>query len=401
MNMSTPLVNIADYEARARETMPRLLFDPIFGTLDDPNFSTNTNNIKGFDALALRPRVLVDVSHRSISTEVLGQQISFPVMLAPAGSHQRANPDGELASARAAGAVGTIMALSTTSSYSMEEVAAAATGPLWFQLYVFRDRGLSEILTQRAQRAGYTAIVLTVDNLGSSSWLMREMQVKYSTMLSEPWRILKNFDGLERPNLPGMDGFNEHFDPAMTWSDLEWMRSITTLPLVIKGIQTGEDAKLCVEHGADGLIVSNHGGHSVQGTQGTIEMLPEVMDAVGDRLEVFLDGGIRRGGDVLKCLALGAKGVFIGRANFWGLSVGGEAGVRHVLEILRDELDREMGLCGVTDVKKVDRTLVTEPNGSRRGDGAVGQLERLVRLLERGYLTREEYEVQKVKLLAQ
>lgn len=395
MTTQIPLLTVPDYEARARDTMPRALFDRLFGTYGAPDWVTNTNNVAAFNAIKLRPRVLVNVSHRDLSTEVLGQKIGFPVMLAPAGTHQRAHPQGELASARAAGAVGTIMGLSTASSYSIEEVAEAATGPLWFQLYFFRDRELTEILVRRAQRAGYNALMLTVDNLGARS---REREYRYAYTLQAE-RTLKNFVGIELPNLPTRDNFGDSFESALNWSDLEWLRSITPMPLVIKGIQTAEDARLCVENGADALIVSNHGGHALQGTKGTIEMLPEVADAVGDRVEVFLDGGIRRGTDVLKSLALGAKAVFIGRAIFWGLSVDGEAGVRRVLEILRDELDVAMGLSGVTDVKNVDRSLVVEPNGGRYGDNMVGQLERLARLLEQGYLTREEFDTLKVKLL--
>lgn len=396
MTTPIPLLTVPDYEARARDTMPRALFDRLFGTYGAPDWVTNTNNVAAFNAIKLRPRVLVDVSHRDLSTEVLGQKISFPVMLAPAGTHQRAHPRGELASARAAGAVGTTMGLSTASSYSIEEVADAATGPLWFQLYFFRDRELTEILVRRAQNAGYNALMLTVDNLGARS---REREYRYAYTLQAE-RTLKNFVGIERPNLPTRDNFGESFESALNWSDLEWLRSITSMPLVIKGVQTAEDASLCVEHGADALVVSNHGGHALQGTKGTIEMLPEVADAVGDRVEVFLDGGIRRGTDVLKSLALGAKAVFIGRAIFWGLSVDGEAGVRRVLELLRDELDVAMGLSGVTDVKNVDRSLVVEPNGGARGHDVIDQLERLARLLEQGYLTREEFETQKAKLLA-
>jgi isopentenyl diphosphate isomerase/L-lactate dehydrogenase-like FMN-dependent dehydrogenase len=396
MTTHIPLLTVSDYEARARETMPRVLFDRLFGTYGAPDWITNTNNVAAFDAIKLRPRVLADVSHRDLSTKVLGQQIGFPVMLAPTGTHQRAHPEGELASARAAGATGTIMALSTASSYSIEEVADVAAGPLWFQLYFFKDRELTEILVRRAQKAGYKALLLTVDNLGARS---RERENRYAyTLQSE--RILKNFVGIELPNLPTRDNFGESFESALNWSDLAWLRSITSMPLVIKGIQTAEDARLCSEYGAEGLIVSNHGGHALQGTKGTVEMLPEVVEEVGDRLEVFLDGGIRRGTDVLKALALGAKAVFIGRAIFWGLSVDGEAGVRRVLEILRAELDVAMGLCGARDVKKVDRSLVIEPNGDRGGDGAVGQLERLARLLEQGYLTRQEFEAQKAQLLA-
>lgn len=397
MTTQLPLLTVPDYEARARDTIPRALFDRLFGTYGAPDWVTNTNNLAAFNAVKLRPRVLVDVSHRNLTTEVLGQKINFPVMLAPTGTHQRAHPQGELASARAAGAMGTIMGLSTASSYSIEEVAEVATGPLWFQLYFFRDRELTEILVRRAHNAGYTALMLTVDNLGARS---REREHRYAyTLQSE--RILKNFVGIELPNLPTRDNFGESFESALNWSDLEWLRSITPMPLAIKGIQTAEDARLCVEYGANALVVSNHGGHALQGTKGTIEMLPEVAEAVGDRAEVFLDGGIRRGGDVLKALALGAKAVFIGRAIFWGLSVDGEAGVRRVLDILRDELDVAMGLSGVTDVKNVDRSLVEGPSGRGLETDVVGQLERLARLLEQGYLTRQEFETQKAKLLAQ
>ena len=395
MTTQIPLLTVPDYEARARETIPTALFDRLFGTYGSPIMTSNTNNLAAVEAIKLRPRVLADVSHRELSTEVLGQKIGFPVMLAPTGTHQRAHPQGELASARAAGASGTIMGLSTASSYSIEEVAEVGTGPLWFQLYFFRDRELTEILVRRAQQAGYSALMLTVDNLGARS---REREFRYAYTLDAE-RILKNFVGIELPNLPNRDNFGDSFESALNWSDLEWLRSLTSMPLVIKGIQTAEDARLCAEYGVDGVIVSNHGGHALEGTMGTIDMLPEVVDAVGDRAEVFLDGGIRRGTDVLKSLALGAKAVFIGRPIFWGLSVNGEAGVGNILDILRDELDVAMGLCGLTDVKKADRSLVIGPDGGGKGDGVVGQLERLARLLEQAYLTRDEFEGLKAKLL--
>ncbi len=397
MTTQMPLLTSPDYEARARETMPKALFDRLFGTYGAPIMTSNTNNLAAFEALKLRPRVLADVSHRNLSTEVLGHEINFPVMLAPTGTHQRAHPQGELAAAQAAGSAGTIMGLSTASSYSIEEVAEVATGGLWFQLYFFRDRELTEILVRRAQQAGYSALMLTVDNLGARS---RERESRYAYTL-EAERILKNFVGIELPNLPNRDNFGDSFESALNWSDLEWLRSLTSMPLVIKGIQTAEDARLCAEHGVEGLIVSNHGGHALEGTSGTVELLPEVVDAVGDRAEVFLDGGVRRGTDVLKSLALGAKAVFIGRPIFWGLSVNGETGVRHILDILRDELDVAMGLCGQTDVKKVDRSLVVGPDSRSSGDGVIDQLERLARLLEQGYLTRDEFETQKAKLLGQ
>ena len=395
MTTQTPLLTIADYEARAKETMSKALFDRLFGDLGAPDWTTNTSNVAAFDKVKLRPRVLVDVSERDLSTKVLGQNISLPVMLAPTGTHQRAHPSGELASAWAAGSRGTILGLSTASSYSIEEVAGAASGPLWFQLYFFPDRELTQILVRRAEDAGYTGLMLTVDNLGANS---REREYRYAYILDSE-RTLKNFIGIELPNLPTRENFAESFDHSLNWSDLEWLRSITSMPLMIKGIQTPEDAKLCVDYGADALIVSNHGGHALQGSVASIETLPDIADVVGDRLEVYMDGGIRRGADVLKALALGAKAVFIGRPLFWGLSVDGEAGVGHVLDILRNELSVAMGLCGVTDVKLVGRDLVDYPDSFSKDGGIVSLLERLARLYEQGYLTREEFDAQKSRLL--
>ena len=393
--MTTPnqLLTIGDYEARARETMPKALFDRLFGDLGAPDWTTNTNNVTAMDAVKLRPRVLVGGGERDLTTTVLGDEISFPVMLAPTGTHQRAHPMGELAATRAAGAAGTILGLSTASSFSIEEVAEVATCPLWFQLYFFQDRELTEILVRRAEQAGYTAMMLTVDNLGANS---REREYRYAYILEQE-RSLKNFEGIELPNLPTRDNFTESFESALNWADLEWLRSLTSMPLVVKGIQTAEDARLCAEYGAEALVVSNHGGHAMQETEGTIDMLPQVADAVGDRLEIYLDGGVRKGADVLKALALGARAVFVGRPIFWGLSVGGEDGVRHCLEILRAELSVAMGLCGVTDVKRVDRALAQDPGAN--GGGVVGELERLAHLLDQGYLTREEFESLKGRLV--
>ena len=395
MTTQVPLLTIPDYEARARQTMPTALFERLFGTYGGPTMLSNTNNLAALEAIKLRPRVLADVSNRSLSTEVLGQKINFPVMLAPTGTHQRAHPQGELASARAAGASGTIMSLSTASSYSIEEVAEVATGPLWFQLYFFKDRELTEILVRRAQKAGYSALMLTVDNLGARS---TERADRYAYTLDAE-RILKNFVGIELPDLPNRDNFGDMFESALNWSDLEWLRSLTSMPIVIKGIQTSEDARLCAEYGVEGLVVSNHGGHALEGAGGTIQMLPEVVEAAGDRAEVYIDGGVRRGTDVLKCLALGAKAVFIGRPIFWGLSVGGESGMRHVLDILRNELDIAMGLCGITDVNKAGPSLVALPDGGQSGNRTVEDLDRLAGLLKEGYVTRDEFESLKAKIL--
>ncbi len=393
--MTESLITIPDYEARAREIVSATLFDRLFGAHGSPRWITNTSNVAAFESIKLKPRVMVDLSHRKLSTTVLGEEISFPVILAPVGAHMRAHPEGELATTRAAGAAGTVMSLSSASTYSIEEVAAAADSPLWFQTYVFRDRELTEVIVRRAEKAGYSALLVTVDNMLAPS---TEREYLYPNVPGGRF-TLSNFVGADHPNLPTLERLHDHYDLGLNWSDLKWLRSITDMPMVIKGIQTAEDALLCVEHCADALIVSNHGGHSLQGTVGTIDMLPEVVEAVGDRLEVYLDSGIRRGTDVLKALALGAKAVLIGRAMLWGLAVDGEAGVRDVLELLRQELDVAMGLCGVADVNQVDRSLVQMPAGNNKPVNAADQLERLAALLEKGYLTNHEFEAARARVL--
>lgn len=318
-------------------------------------------NRTALEAIALRPRFLVDISHRDLSTTVLGQKISFPVMIAPAGGQQYAHPDGELATARATGAAGTIMVLSTTSNYSLEEVAQAATGPLWFQLY-HRGRELTEMLVHRAEEAGYSAICLTVDTPVRSP-KERDLRNRFA----RPKGLeLGNFVGEAAmlglvPGTPEAHFWDPPYSPPLTWADMGWLRSLTSLPLVLKGIRTGEDAGLCVEHGINAIIVSNHGGRQIDGTLSAIETLPEVVEAVDGRTEVLMDSGIRRGIDVLKALALGARAVLIGRPFLWGLAVDGEAGVRKVLELLRQELDRAIGYCGRTTIESIDHSLVDTP----------------------------------------
>ncbi len=393
MEPATTLLNVLDYEARASEIIPSALFNRWFGTYRAPDWITNTNNLDAFQATKLRPRVLAGIGTRDVSTKVLGQDITLPVMLAPSGFHQRTHPDGELASVRAAGSAGTIMCLSTASTYSIEEVAEASSGPIWFQLYFLRQREVTETLVRRAEEAGYTALVVTVDNLPARS---RERDTRYAYQVPAE-RVLKNFEGTALWDSPTRYAMHDSYEMAIAWSDMEWLRTITSMPLVIKGIQTAEDARLCVEHGMDGLIVSNHGGHSLEGSTGSIEVLPEVVDAVGGRTEVYMDGGVRRGVDVLKALALGARAVFIGRPVFWGLAIDGEAGVRHVLDILKDELDIAMGLCGVGSVAEAHRDMVV-PAGQSTGD-PIDRLERLAGLVDRGYLTRTEFDTQKARIL--
>jgi 4-hydroxymandelate oxidase len=362
---SSSLNSVRDYEHQARARLPRGMWDRLFGDYGAPDWQTCTNNIDGFEAVKLRPRVLVDVSSRSLATTALGTEISLPVMIAPSGHHQRVHADGELATARAAGGADTIMILSTAASYSIEEVAAVATGPLWSQLYFMRDRRVTEWLIGRAEDAGYRALVITVDNPGvrssewdnSTSWnLEREAEIAATL---EPDRVLRNFRGTDMPGaaeLGTRGAFHAGWE-SLTWADLAWLRERTSLPLVIKGIQTGADARLCREHGVDGLVVSNHGGFALPGARATVETLPEVVAEAGD-VEVYLDGGVRRGTDVLKAVALGARAVLIGRAQVWGLAVDGERGISRVLELLRTELDQAMAFCGVSDIRRVDRALV-------------------------------------------
>jgi isopentenyl diphosphate isomerase/L-lactate dehydrogenase-like FMN-dependent dehydrogenase len=301
------------------------------------------------------------VTYRDLSTTVLGTEISFPVMIAPAGGHMSAHPDGELATARGAGMSQTLMILSTSSNYSMEEVAAAASGPLWFQLY-HRGYDLTEMLVHRAEEAGFRAICLTVDTPLPAP-KERDLRNRYV----RPYD-LGNFRGLQE-RMSEVSGTDE--SPAwetsraapLTWQELEWLRGLTSLPLVLKGIRTAEDAHLAVENGVNGILVSNHGGRQMDMTMSSIEMLPEIVDTVKGQAEVYLDSGVRRGSDVLKALALGARAVAIGRPLFWGLAMNGDAGVHGVLEILRAELDRALGYCGQTSVRELEPNLVSIPAG--------------------------------------
>ncbi|MFN2399433.1 MAG: alpha-hydroxy acid oxidase [Gemmatimonadaceae bacterium] len=354
-------VNVGDYEALARECMERGAFDYYAGAACDEQ--THRENRLALDRLRLRPRMLVDVSRIDTGVTVLGTVISMPVMLAPTALNRLAHPDGELAAARAAGAAGTLMVASCVSTYAMEEIASAANGPLWFQLYVCRDRDLTRNLVERAAAAGYLALVITVDTplLGKRERDVRNsfgvpkglslsnFEPKSSAVNAEPtWRVDPSFAAHA----------DSLFDPSITWDEISWLRSLTRMPVIVKGILTPEDARLALAAGVAGIIVSNHGGRQLDGVEAAINALPAVVEAVGSDCEVFMDGGIRRGSDVLKALALGARAVLIGRSYLWGLAVGGEKGVRHVLELLRGELELAMGLSGRPTIASIDRSLV-------------------------------------------
>jgi isopentenyl diphosphate isomerase/L-lactate dehydrogenase-like FMN-dependent dehydrogenase len=302
---------------------------------------TLRDNRDAFERLRLRPRVLVDVSQCELDTTVLGASVRMPILVAPSAAHGYAHSDGECATARGAGAAETLMVASTESTRSLEEIAQAATGPLWFQLYVYRNaRPLAETLVRRAEAAGYRAIVVTVDAPRACRW-------DIPAELALP--------PLPLGNLP-MDSTLE--SAALTWEDVDWLRSLTALPIVVKGILVGPDAALAVTHGAAGIVVSNHGGRTLDGVAASIDALPEVVAAANGRCEVYMDGGIRRGTDVLKALALGARAVLVGRPILWGLAARGDQGVQHVLELLRTELELAMALAGRPTLASIDGSLV-------------------------------------------
>ncbi|MGZ8783692.1 MAG: alpha-hydroxy acid oxidase [Gaiellaceae bacterium] len=310
-----------------------------------------SGNVEAWRRLRLRPRVLVDVSSVSTATTVLGSPVSMPLLVAPTAIQRLAHPDGEPGMARAAAAAGTVMCLSTLATTTPAEVAAAAPGaPRWFQLYVFRDRGVTRALVDQAVEHGFGAIVLTVDapRLGRRERDLRTgFRVPEDVTVPSVAAALGRWAGATPIELLGQ------IDASLTWADLAEFRALSTLPLVLKGIQTGEDAALACEHGADAIVVSNHGGRQLDDVAPTAELLPEVVEAVAGRIEVYVDGGIRRGSDVVKALALGARAALVGRVPLWGLACAGEAGATQVLALLRDEIELALALCGAASPETV------------------------------------------------
>ncbi len=353
------LVSIFDYEAAAREKLSAMAYDYYRGGSADE--ITLRDNHEAYDRLRLRYRVLRDVSERDLSTEVLGHRIAMPVLIAPTAFHQLAHPDGEVATARAAAAAGTILTVSTLSNRAIEEIAEATTAPFWFQLYVYRDRQATAALVGRAEAAGCSALVLTVD---AQVWATRERDVRNRFHLPAGLPLANLMPaGLDQIRPAASDsGLAQYvvslFDPTLAWTDLEWLAGITSLPIVIKGLVHPDDARLAVEHGAAAVIVSNHGGRQLDTSVSTVAALPAVADAVGGRIPVLVDGGVRRGTDVVKALALGARAVLVGRPILWGLAVDGERGVGSVLEIFRREIDVALGLCGCRSCDEVDPDLL-------------------------------------------
>ena len=340
--MALTFTNLLELEEMARSKIAHASFDYIAGGAEDE--VSLRRNREAYDHWALRPRVLVDVSTRDTSTTILGQRVSMPILVAPTAFHGLVHPEGEVATARGVAAAGTLMVASVISTRTLEDIAASVPAPRWFQLYVYKDRQVTADLVRRAERTGYRAICLTVD----TPLLGRREKDERNAFTLPPGLGIANV----RP--AGLDGMPESergsafakyvaelLDAAVTWRDIAWLRSITALPIVLKGILTAEDATRAVEHSVAGIVVSNHGGRQLDSTLGTLDALPAVVEAVKGRVDVHMDGGVRRGTDVLKALALG-----------------GADGVQAVLEHLRKEFELAMALAGRASVGDVDRTLV-------------------------------------------
>jgi 4-hydroxymandelate oxidase len=358
--LTVPIVCVEDYEPLARARLPAPVWDYIEGGAG-AELTLNANRT-AFDRTSLRPRVLVDVSRCDTATTLLGTSLRAPVIVAPTAYHGQVHADGEPATARGTGAAGSLFVASTLASRSLEETAQAATGPLWFQLYWLRDREMVADLVTRAKAAGCLALVLTVD----APRIGRRLRDMHNSFAVDPSARARGLDpkltAVTHQRQEGVSGIaaaaEGMFDQTVTWSDLAWLRGLTDLPLLLKGIVTAEDAALAVEHGADAVIVSNHGGRQIDGGIASLRALPEVVAAVAGRCPVLVDGGVRRGRDVFVALALGAAAVLVGRPVLWGLAVGGADGVRHVLTLLTEDLAHTMALAGRPTLADIGRDAV-------------------------------------------
>ncbi len=354
------LLNVNEFELAARELLAPMVYDYYRGGAEDE--LTVADNRAAWQRWRFVPRMLVDVSHRDLSTSVLGQPIRLPVITAPCGFNALAHADGELAVARAVTAAGTVQIVSTAATFSLEEIAQAAPAGLrWFQLYCYRNREITAQLVQRANAARYQAICLTVDAplVGRRE---RDIRNGFGLPAGLRWKNLEGF-GLDRMDTTAEGSaltryIAEIWDTGVTWETVAWLRQQTALPLILKGILSADDARRAVDCGVAGLIVSNHGGRQLDGAIASGDALASVVDAIAGQAEVYVDGGIRRGSDVLKALALGARAVMIGRPYLWGLAVGGEAGVRRVLEMIAVELELAMALAGRPKLTDIDRSLL-------------------------------------------
>ena len=352
------LLSVADYARAAEGSLPKPVLDYYEGgALDEITLRENT---AGWERLKLYYRVLAGVGARDLSATVLSQPISMPICVAPTAFHKLACDQGEIASARAAKNAGTLFILSSLSNTAMEKVFEEAGSPRWFQLYIYKDREITRDLVQRAEAAGAEAIVLTVDAPGLGT---RERDMRNNFRLPDGLSV-ENLAPLGKGKIPEVSGsglaayVRDNFKSDLGFDDLDWLCNCTRLPVVVKGACRSDDARKSAEHGAKAIVVSNHGGRQLDTAPATCEVLPHVAEAVGDRCEIYVDGGIRRGSDVLKAIALGARAVLVGRPILWGLTVNGEQGATHILEILRRELDEAMLLCGSTTLEDIGRWLL-------------------------------------------
>ncbi|KAK4525014.1 hypothetical protein GAYE_SCF07G2918 [Galdieria yellowstonensis] len=361
-------VNVYEYEILAKQKLPKMAYDYYASGADDQY--TLEDNILAFRKLRLRPRVLIDISVQDISANILGIPCSFPFVIAPTAMQKMAHPEGEVAVARAAAKSKVIMTLSSLSTCSIEEVAKAAPqGPKWFQLYVYRDREITKRLVQRAEQAGYSAVVVTVDTpkLGR-----READVHNKFELPQHLTFANFVDSadVDRQRTKKVDGSGlaayiaSLFDPSLSWKDIHWLKTVTKLPILLKGVLDEKDAERATQVGVAGIIVSNHGARQLDSSPATIDCLESVVKGVRGKIPVLLDSGVRRGTDIIKALALGAQGVCVGRPILWGLAVAGEEGVRRVIELFRSEFDLDMGLLGCPSIADIRRDMVVKVDWS-------------------------------------
>ena len=377
--------SVADLRRIARRRLPRGVFDYIDGAAEDER--TQERNVAAFQQVEFRPRILVDVANVDTSTTVLGQPLAFPLVLAPTGFTRIADPQGELAVARAAERANLPYTLSTLSTRSIEEVAAVSGGRKWFQVYVWRDRGLVKEMLDRAAASGYEAIMITVDTavLGRRERDVRRgftlpPKIGLDTIVSGAlhpgwtWSFVRA-EPIAFANVVGRsvgdgsdpvtlsDYISEQFDPGLSWRDVEWFQGHWSGPIILKGVQTVEDAHLAAKAGVQAIAISNHGGRQLDGAPPALELVAPIADAVGDRVEILCDGGIRRGSDIVKAVALGARACMAGRAYLYGLAAGGERGVDHVLNHLREGVARTLALTGTRRVVDLTRDLVRWRSG--------------------------------------
>ncbi len=373
------VTSIEDLRILAKRRVPRMFYDYAdSGSWTEGTYRANTTD---FAKIKLRQRVAVDMRNRSLATEMIGQPVSMPVALAPTGLTGMQHADGEILAARAANKAGIPFTLSTMSICSLEDIAEATGKPFWFQLYVMRDREFAANLIDRAKKAGCSALVLTLDlqilgqrhkDIKNGLSAPPKPTIKNLINLATKLRWCMGMLGTKRRTFGNIVGHakgvddmsslsswtSEQFDPALNWDDVKWIKDRWGGKLILKGILDAEDAELALGSGADAIIVSNHGGRQLDGAMSSIEALPGIVEAVGSKVELHMDGGIRSGQDVIKAIALGAKGTYIGRAFLYGLGANGEEGVTAAIEIIRKELDITMALCGLRDIKTVDANIL-------------------------------------------